>query len=57
MKTTHKLNLPAAALALAAAGARAGETDHYGPGLPGIRDYFVPDPGFYGTLYRASPSA
>ena len=25
---------------------------HFMPGVFGIRDYVVPDPGFYGTLYN-----
>jgi hypothetical protein len=33
-------------------GAHASETGHYSPGLPSIRDFFVPAPGFYGILYN-----
>ena len=31
---------------------RAAEISHFVPGALGIRDYFVPDPGFYGALYN-----
>jgi hypothetical protein len=42
-----------AALATAAAvGAFASETAHFAPGLPSIRDFFVPEPGFYGIIYN-----
>ena len=55
MKTTRTYNLLAAALAVALAlvanGAQAGEIGHYAPGVPNIRDFTVPDPGFYGVLY------
>lgn len=31
----------------------AGELGHYAPGLPNIRDFFVPpEPGFYGAVYN-----
>ena len=29
-----------------------GEIGHYAPGLPNIRDFVVPEPGFYGVLYN-----
>jgi hypothetical protein len=29
-----------------------GEIGHYAPGLPNIRDFVVPGPGFYGVLYN-----
>jgi hypothetical protein len=28
------------------------EIGHYAPGLPNIRDFVVPEPGFYGVLYN-----
>lgn len=55
MQTRHKKNLFAAALvgalALLSNGASAGEIGHFAPGVANIRDYTVPDPGFYGALY------
>ena len=39
-------------LALATTVAQAGEIGHYAPGVANIRDYTVPDPGFYGALYN-----
>jgi hypothetical protein len=30
----------------------AGETGHFAPGVPNIRDFAVPEPGFYGVLYN-----
>ncbi|MGH8645218.1 MAG: hypothetical protein ACREX4_12430 [Gammaproteobacteria bacterium] len=30
----------------------AGELGHYAPGLPNIRDFFVPEPGFYYLQYH-----
>jgi hypothetical protein len=29
-----------------------GEIGHFGPGVPNIRDFVVPEPGFYGVLYN-----
>ncbi|MEW6444382.1 MAG: transporter [bacterium] len=63
MKTALRRNAPpaclmAAGLALAALAAtaspvQAGEIGHYVPGLPNLRDFFVPpEPGFYGILYN-----
>lgn len=34
-----------------------GELGHYQAGMLGIRDFFVPDPGFYGVLYTFNYSA
>ena len=49
----HLLHLIVAALLLAASGpARAGDAGHYVGGMMDIRDYFVPDPGFYAALYN-----
>jgi hypothetical protein len=42
----------AAALLHLAMPARAGDTGHYVGGLMNIRDYAVPDPGFYAALYN-----
>jgi hypothetical protein len=38
--------------AVAAVSARAGEIGHYGGGFLNIRDYFVPEPGFYTAVYN-----
>ncbi|MGH8521214.1 MAG: SphA family protein, partial [Gammaproteobacteria bacterium] len=35
-----------------AGGVWAGELGHYGPGVPNIRDFFVPEPGFYYIQYH-----
>jgi len=40
------------AMALATAVTRAGTVGHYNGGVMDIRDYAVPDPGFYGMLYN-----
>jgi len=32
--------------------AQASETGHFAPGVPNIRDFAVPEPGFYGVLYN-----
>jgi len=32
--------------------ARAGELGHYNPGVYNIRDFVIPEPGFYGLLYN-----
>jgi hypothetical protein len=42
----------AAVLIAACAPARAGDAGHYVGGMMDIRDYFVPDPGFYAALYN-----
>lgn len=55
MKTTIQPTILAAALVGAVAtsiSAEAGEIGHYAGGLMNLRDYFVPDPGFYGALYN-----
>jgi hypothetical protein len=41
----------AAFIAASAIGARAGEVGHYAPGMMNVRDFFMPDPGFYGLTY------
>ena len=49
----HLSQLTIAAALLGAGGlARAGDAGHYVGGLMDIRDYFVPDPGFYAALYN-----
>jgi hypothetical protein len=45
--TTLTLLAPIAALSVAA-----GEIGHYGGGFMNLRDYFVPDPGFYAAIYN-----
>jgi len=56
MKTTHRQNLIAAALAgalaLVTTVAQAGEIGHYAGGFMNIRDFLVPEPGFYGAVYN-----
>jgi hypothetical protein len=42
----------AAALALGATAAQAGEIGHFSGGFMNIRDYFVPPPGVYGATYN-----
>lgn len=32
--------------------AQASEIGHFSPGVPSIRDFIVPEPGFYGVLYN-----
>ncbi len=49
----HLLQVILAAALLGASGpARAGDAGHYVGGMMDIRDYFVPDPGFYAALYN-----
>lgn len=56
MRTTHRQNLVASALlgalVFGTCIAQAAEVGHFVPGLPNIRDFTVPDPGFYGVLYN-----
>jgi hypothetical protein len=56
MKSTRTKNLPAialiGALTLTASFVRAGTVGHYNGGIMDIRDYAVPDPGFYGMVYN-----
>lgn len=51
MKSMKSIALMALLIAVAF-GAHASETGHYSPGLPNIRDFFVPPPGFYGVIYN-----
>jgi len=49
----NTFNLTVAAAAFAAAfSAQAGDIGHFDPGVMNIRDFVVPDPGFYGVLYN-----
>jgi hypothetical protein len=49
----HFTQLAVAAALLGASGlGRAGDSGHYVGGMMDIRDYFVPDPGYYGALYN-----
>ncbi|MGQ0593463.1 MAG: SphA family protein, partial [Gammaproteobacteria bacterium] len=49
----NRIRLLTAAAAIAGAGSVwAGELGHYGPGMMNIRDFVVPEPGFYGLLYN-----
>ena len=51
--TMKKLNLAVVTAACAAAcSAQAGEVGHFAPGVLNIRDFVVPDPGFYGVVYN-----
>lgn len=56
MKTKFQQHLLAAALvvalALTTSVVRAGTVGHYNGGIMDIRDYAVPDPGFYGMVYN-----
>jgi hypothetical protein len=54
MKTTNRILAAAlvGALAFATAVARAGEIGHFNGGVLNIRDYLVPEPGFYGAVYN-----
>jgi len=48
-----RIRLLTAAAAIAGAGSVwAGELGHYGPGLANIRDFHIPEPGFYVLLYN-----
>ena len=44
--------LLSAVLMIASCPARAGELGHYAPGVLNIRDFFVPEPGWYALLYE-----
>jgi hypothetical protein len=49
----HFSQLTVAVALLGACGlARAGDVGHFVGGMMDIRDYFVPEPGFYGALYN-----
>ena len=52
MKTTFKLAIRAAGLTAVLLAAQAGEIGHFAPGVMSIRDFAMPEPGFYGVLYN-----
>jgi hypothetical protein len=54
MKTSSAAKTAAAALAILTLSfiAPAGEIGHFNGGVMNIRDYLVPDPGFYGVVYN-----
>ena len=52
MNQTYVLAGAVAILTLAAANARGAEIGHYAPGVVGIRDFVVPEPGLYGAIYN-----
>jgi len=53
MNTAVRSFIAAAAVLLAVGGSsRASELGHYNPGVSNIRDFFVPDPGFYYIQYN-----
>jgi hypothetical protein len=51
-RTTLTTLVLALGLALSTSPTHGGEIGHYPPGLPNIRDFAVPEPGFYGVLYN-----
>ena len=50
MKTRRRTLL--AALTMCMGAAQAAEIGHFAPGVPNIRDFAMPDAGFYGVLYN-----
>jgi hypothetical protein len=44
--------LLSASVMIASCPARAGELGHYGPGVLNLRDFFVPEPGWYALVYN-----
>ena len=51
-RTTLTTLVLALGLALSTSTTHGAEIGHYGPGLPNIRDFVVPEPGVYGLLYN-----
>jgi len=51
-RITHTLRSVIQIGAITAAAAYAGEISHFTPGLPNIRDLYVPEPGFYVVIYN-----
>jgi hypothetical protein len=47
-----RITVLAALVVTAAIAAQASEIGHFSPGVANIRDYYVPEPGFYGFLYN-----
>ncbi len=52
MKRNLLLFVLAAAILAVSGLAQAGELGHFNPGVPNIRDFLVPEPGLYGTVYN-----
>ncbi|MGH8480003.1 MAG: SphA family protein [Gammaproteobacteria bacterium] len=52
MKSRHVVPVVLYILCGGAGGVSAGELGHYAPGLMNIRDFFVPEPGFYYAQYN-----
>ena len=52
MKQRINLTLLTVATLATAVGTQAGELGHYMPGVLNIRDFFVPEPGFYYAQYH-----
>jgi hypothetical protein len=52
MEFPMKRLLPILLASLVATGARADEVGHFSPGVASIRDFSLPDPGFYGVVYN-----
>jgi len=48
----QRINITLMTVATLAVGAQAGELGHYMPGVLNIRDFFVPEPGFYYAQYH-----
>lgn len=52
MKKQISIVITATAALATAFSAHAGEIGHYAPGVLNIRDFVVPEPGFYGAVYN-----
>ena len=52
MDRSAKLTIQIVSLTAAFATARAAEIGHFSAGVPNIRDFAVPEPGFYGVIYN-----
>ena len=52
MKQRINITLLTVATLATAVGTQAGELGHYMPGVLNIRDFFVPEPGFYYAQYH-----
>jgi hypothetical protein len=51
VKRKHSTGAVVGFAVLTCATAQAAEMGHYGPGVMAIRDFAVPEPGYYGALY------